>query len=316
MQDYENFELILVDDGSTDGSTDICRQYAAKSDKINFFRQIKGGVSAARNIGMAHASGEYIFFIDSDDWLEEHAISSAIESLLLNNSQMVFFKFYFRDENGRIVSDSGNIQKFPSQQVTVPQEVLPFIIEDKLPSYPWSFVCKRSVYLSNNIYFPLGRLLEDVGTTYRLVGNSTIISFVDKPLYNYRLRKGSILSSKHSILAFDDLKNYAEMSRFVDKYFPDLRVCVRNAAIWNIALDTRRVLKYLFLKEITWKKYRIFCNLFREKSFELKNNLRSDELSSRSIFVLLLFRIKMFLLLSTYTYIVQVISKNRRPSNF
>ncbi len=99
-QTYTNLEILLIDDGSSDGSGTICDEYAEKDKRIKVFHKPNGGVSSARNVGLKNATGDYILFVDSDDYIEQTCVSVAITYALENNAQLVSFGYTTQKDNG------------------------------------------------------------------------------------------------------------------------------------------------------------------------------------------------------------------------
>ena len=100
-QSYKNLEIILIDDGSKDNSLEICSKYSRKDNRIKIFHKNNGGVSSARNFGLTEASGKYICFVDSDDWLDEQYVEALHEEILKNDSDIVIggFSYVYGNKN-------------------------------------------------------------------------------------------------------------------------------------------------------------------------------------------------------------------------
>lgn len=112
-QDFQNIELLLVDDGSLDGSGLICDKYAEKDKRVKVYHTPNAGVSSARNFGLRQATGNYVMFVDGDDWIESSAVSKMLRCILINNLDICFCKKYYKDDNSLIkqpisFSDSDN----------------------------------------------------------------------------------------------------------------------------------------------------------------------------------------------------------------
>lgn len=186
-QDYENIEIILVDDGSTDGSGELCDALASNRQETRVIHQENGGLSCARNAGLAVSSGDYITFVDSDDWLEPTMISALMEGMLRTGAQVSVTGFVNRYENGT----SKRISRTGAPEVLSQTEALSsYLFNDHLGVCVWGKIWKTSLW--NDIRCPEGKLFEDQFTTYRLLLNCETVYFDPEPRYNYRQRSGSI----------------------------------------------------------------------------------------------------------------------------
>lgn len=184
-QTYPHLEVILVDDGSTDGSGKLCDAYAAQDPRVKVVHQLNKGLSGARNSGLPLATGEYIVYVDSDDWLEADALEQCVRSLVEHSQPDILMYGYYRatsrDKQACVLSTSP----------TSPQEAVMGIVDTVrfIPSV-WSRIFKRS--LVEDLVFMEGRVYEDV--PYSLHAHLLAKSFVylPLPLYNYRANEQSI----------------------------------------------------------------------------------------------------------------------------
>ena len=223
-QTNRNFEVILVDDGSTDSSgklADAFQEENSDAFPIRVVHQTNQGLSAARNCGISHASGEYILCIDSDDYIVPETLEALQEKLREAPYDapydMVFFRFQEFDENG-----AGIIRpvSFPDVHSFSVEGALEALFSKHLENYAWSFVAKRRLY--RDIHFPVGRNYEDKATTYRLMAVSNRVGLLDRDLYRYRQRQESIV---HNVAVADinsELKNCEEQRAFLRGHFPQL----------------------------------------------------------------------------------------------
>ena len=188
-QTYGNLEIIVVDDGSPDGSPALCDDYQAQyPDRIKVIHKENGGLSSARNVALDIAQGEYIAFVDSDDWLEQDAYQTMMGFLLQNDLDIVFAAANRVFEDG-----SRNVDFcFFQDKGLVPHEIVfDKILTDEIGGQVWLRVCHRRCW--ENVRFPLGRLYEDLAVSFLpLLYTSKPIGFLHSPLYNYRMNPRGI----------------------------------------------------------------------------------------------------------------------------
>ena len=162
-QTYKNFELIIVNDGSPDNSLEICNYYNSLDDRIKIFTKENGGLSSARNYGIEKASGDYICFIDSDDYIEKDFIKNLLETALKSDSDIVICNynrvFENKSNNAEIVTDY-KISEIDRNKLI--RDLL-IIKED---NYACNKLYKSSLFKTNR--FPEGHNFEDLGTTYKI----------------------------------------------------------------------------------------------------------------------------------------------------
>ena len=217
-QTYENLEIILVDDGSTDNCHAICDEWARKDSRIKVIHKQNGGQGEARNMGIQAATGSYIGFVDSDDFISPEMYERLLNLLKKNNADLI----------------QCAMQKFESYPYTLPQasddfsiriftkkEAVRFLIaEGKITSTCPSILLKSEI--AKEIPFDLGMINEDVMWVYRALVNSERIIVTDEKLYAYYQRPDSTMNSKYSEKRFDALKANLMRSDAVKTDFPDL----------------------------------------------------------------------------------------------
>ena len=208
-QDFEGFELILVNDGSTDRSGLICDEYEKKDDRVIVIHQEHKGVSLARNIGISNARGNYIGFIDSDDYIYKDMYSTLYNLCEQTNSDIGVCKL-FREIDGKIVNleDELIIKEMNNEEAM--KELFKGIL------YRFSLankLFKKSCF--KGVQFPEGRIHEDLSTTYRLFANAEKITYINSTGYVYVKRSNSILTSKFSEKRLDAFKGWDEILIFM-----------------------------------------------------------------------------------------------------
>lgn len=214
-QTYKNLEIIVVDDGSTDDSRKLCDRYAEKDERIKVFHKKNGGLSDARNYGIERAHGEYISFIDSDDWVETKYIKVLYEGLCDSSCDISMVKHFIDYPNKTIDTGTGNKIKL------TPHDCLDkMLYQEDIDVSAWAKLYSKNLF--KNISFPKGCLFEDSATTYKLIDKSNAIYLNSMPLYHYVIRKESITNKAFSRKDFDIIKSTSEMAEYVVDKYPDL----------------------------------------------------------------------------------------------
>ena len=194
-QTFPNWEVICVNDGSTDSSASILEVFATKDNRVRIVTQPNSGLSAARNVGLKHASGEYILFLDSDDWLEVNALEILANDLC--DEDMVCFSGcrYLESEGRFLPADQLQERRFFSG--------MDYYNEDALKHRDFAFVCvvlrayKRSFLLKNRLVFKEGIFHEDNLFTPLACYYAQKVKVINYCLYNYRVRHNSITTTKN-----------------------------------------------------------------------------------------------------------------------
>ena len=183
-QSHINLEIILVNDGSTDDSGDICDQYAAYDDRIKVIHQENGGISAARNTGIEAANGDYITFVDSDDYIAPNMYEDMLH-ILKDNDLDILECTAFRDKDGTIIEgcNDGSLEIFNRH------EALKMAMHDCFIAV-WSQMYKRSAI--GDVRFPVGRKFEDTAVSYLFIANTNRVGHINRCYYYYRLNPNSI----------------------------------------------------------------------------------------------------------------------------
>lgn len=196
-QTFRDLEILVIDDGSSDQSGKICDEYAKKDKRIRVFHTENRGLSAARNYGIDHAQGDYIGFIDSDDWFEETAIQKFVDTAMATGSDIVACRFY-REYVNKTIESSGAKEQFTVEG----EEILrTMILERKFSEDVWNKFYRATLFES--IRYPEGRIFEDYATTYQLLRKSSRLTYIPDCLIHYRNRKNS-LSNIHTMKSLTD----------------------------------------------------------------------------------------------------------------
>ena len=206
QQTYENIEIILVDDGSKDNSGKICDELEQKDNRIKVIHKENGGLSDARNAGLKIATGKYIGFVDSDDYIQEDMFETLYKLNKENNSDISIVSYYeIYNEKVISVRDSKKLEIL--NKIDAIKELL---IDTKIQSYAWNKLFKRELF--NNIEFPTNKNFEDIATTLLLFERANKIVLLEDPKYYYIRRDDSIVGVKN----YKTYKDYLDV--IYDKY--------------------------------------------------------------------------------------------------
>ena len=236
-QTYTNLEIILVDDGSPDNCGKICDEYVSKDSRIKVIHQDNGGLSSARNAGLDIAIGEYIGFVDSDDYIESNFFEELYKSITENDSDLAIC--------GVKKIGMENRSDFYGNKCLKQTEYLKELLAENIKSYTWNKLYKA--FLFKNIRFPVGELFEDIKIMHLIGEKTSSVSLTDNTFYNYRIRQNSITFDNKGLKAKDyqsatherserykdtDFYNYA-----ITGEFRCLRVIVSDISLKNSKSD-------------------------------------------------------------------------------
>ncbi len=193
-QTFQDIEVILVNDGSTDNSGQICREYAGKDPRIVLIDKENGGLSSARNAGLDAAKGEYVGFVDSDDHIAPNMYQLLYENLVKYGADISICSFYFEYGDGRIChTKPGGICRCMNNE----EAIRTLLSRKHFENYVCDKLYKKVLF--DRIRFPENELYEDIAVTYKLLDNSRAVIYQSEPKYYYVQRPGSIVNSGFSI---------------------------------------------------------------------------------------------------------------------
>jgi len=210
-QTIKSLEIILVDDGSLDNSGKICDEFSKKDDRIVVIHKENNGLSSARNAGLKIATGSYIGFVDSDDWLDENMYESLLKLIKDTNSDISCCKF-FKTANGEekippinseVIESFNNIEGLNNFYTDLYTQTV----------VAWNKLYNRKLF--DNIIYPIGKIHEDEGTTYKLFYKANKITYTNRPFYYYRTTPNSITTSKFNKKRLDILDVYDDKIKFI-----------------------------------------------------------------------------------------------------
>ncbi|MBP5511906.1 glycosyltransferase [Candidatus Saccharibacteria bacterium] len=248
LQRFVDFEIIVVDDGSTDQSPKILDEFAEKYSQIKVFHTKNHGLSAARNYGLKKAHGKYIAFIDGDDYVDPNFLSKLYQSIIDNSSDMSVCGY--TEFSDRKIKDY-----CPRPEVLSGFDVTKRLLthQENLDIVSWNKLYKKSLF--KTVQFPVGLNHEDNYTTYKLLYQCERVSFINLPLYNYVRRKKSITKKEPTI---SRLNAKLKATKEAKRYFKD-NLELLPAAEFAEVLSFYQFIDFALKDEIpknNFKKYR------------------------------------------------------------
>lgn len=304
-QTFTGFELLVIIDGSPDNSKQIAEEFAAKDQRIKIFEKENGGLSDARNYGLERALGEYIYFMDSDDWIEPDLLSENLK--IIEQEQLNFVVFgYMQDDEDRSGAVYNSIHFQPKYKAFKKEESFSL---DKyhlgLLGYAWNKIYKKEFLIKNKLRFEKGTsLVEDILFNSQVFKNSNIIRFNSNEYYHYINRSELTLSKKYYPNSYN-LK--VKKNQFIESFLNAWKVENKssilaeslllglNASLVNLYANKSKMSKkqrLIYLKEIV-------CNPRNKKVFQ---NFKPKKKKDMILLMLIKYRCKRIidLIMSNY----------------
>lgn len=251
-QTFQDFEIILVDDGATDSSGAMCDEYAQKDARIRVIHQPNGGLSAARNTGLSAASGEYIYFLDSDDYIEPTALADLVSVAEQEQADVVFFDGYvFFDE----CEEDDTVSRYVRKEAYATQkgrDILPQLLKNEEYRTAVPLMLFRTDYLrAHALTFREGIIHEDELFTFLVYNADGRVAHCHKQLYARRIRPASIMTSSGALRRYDSMRRiYFELSKMYRE-----KTASGEAATMYLIRTAKSVLgKYLLLPDAEQKR--------------------------------------------------------------
>ena len=284
-QTYKNLEIILVDDGSPDNCPKMCDDWARKDKRIKVIHKKHGGVSDARNKGIEIASGEYIGFVDSDDYVEKNYIFVLYDLVKRYNVMLAVADNYIEYMDGCIFNNS-TYEEYETNPEKFFYKML-WGIRD-LDNGPWTKLYKKDLF--NNIRFPVEKNYEDTATLYKIVDKCDKIAIKSVPIYHYMKRKDSITQGKFNKKKLELIDATYQLTTYIRNKYKNLNNACDRKLLWSYfsvlsqyvvsKTKDKNIEKRLFeyIKKNRWKVFKfnetpqrdriaILCSLFGIKFY-------------------------------------------------
>lgn len=271
-QTYKYLEIILINDGSTDSSAEICDNYALKDSRIKVIHKRNGGLSDARNSGLKICSGDFICFIDSDDIIALTFCEKMLEGLLKYNVEIIECNFSRFKQESELINYTKNIEN--TAKLYNNEKALELLMKEEIKQ----MVCNKlfNSKLIEGISFETGKTNEDEFWTYKIIGKSKGVAKISDVFYFYRQNPISIMGRNYNLNRLDGLEALQDRIFFMKKNFPGLEnLAIKTfcfGSIWhfqqiekNPIIDPDKLVR----KKIS-NKVNVYCKLSIIKKWKIK----------------------------------------------
>lgn len=276
-QCYKKIELILIDDGSTDLSGQICDTYAKKDKRVVVIHQTNQGVSKARNKGVEVSKGNWIMFVDSDDWIDSQLLSK-VGKYLSGEYDIVFFGYretFVNQTVNKAVGSKNSVLLADELNLLILKNInknfkLDRSLEGIKVSVPWGKVIKKELLTKNDIHFIPDLYGEDMVYNLYCFKYASKAFFISEAMYNYRQRQVSLYNGYRENIEKDLEYQFDQIQEFVSEY--------KSEELYNRALRARKMINYMYivLKDI--------CNCDNTQKLKIKKNrLKSLTIEENSL---------------------------------
>ena len=213
-QSFQNYEIILVDDGSNDNSSTLCDELQKRDNRISVIHRKNGGLSAARNTGLRAAKGEFVYFLDSDDWIKKETLKELVDTAKSDNADVVFFDafVFFTD-----CEPDPNVYKYEREKKyetkTGQAQLIDLLETDEYRTAVPLMLFRRKYLIDNDIWFREGVLHEDELFTFLIYYANGTVAHCHEEYYARRMRAASIMTASSMLARYDSMyKIYFELS--------------------------------------------------------------------------------------------------------
>lgn len=257
-QSYPHLQVICVDDGSTDESPAILAQYAQKDNRVQVIRQQNAGPGAARNTGLEAATGEYVIFLDSDDWFEPDFLEKMVDTAVREGADVAICRAVeFDTTSGRELPSQWMMKKqyLPGKLAFAPQEMADHLFQFTY-GMPWDKFYRRELLTSSGIRYPALKNSEDLAFVYPTLLAAKRIAVVDEVLIHHRINRMASVSNSRCgqpeapYEAFQIVKEYLEQHQLMDTYRRSFLNWAMEFLVWHISNMSQRDIQKQYLNTL------------------------------------------------------------------
>lgn len=301
VQSYPNLEIICVNDGSTDMSLDILKMYEFKyGTKIKIINKKNGGLSDARNVGIKNSGGEFLLFLDCDDWIEKNTIMDLYKLMLQKKVDVIRYNYIL--DYGNKTGNKGSIKSFQNtvfKKDKIKEKVIPAMLLGELQNYVWLLFIRKSCIGVNQMFDVKYKFMEDVIFCLKLLLNINSIYFVDSTFYHYFYNDSGLTYGNDKIVK--NIKNLIMIKH-------DLKTILKKEMLLTIDLEKRinsvycnMILYYLF------KLYDYTSDIIKIKRICNINNLKKEMVFFNSHLISLHYKLMIYSIQNNWWKLLQLI---------
>ncbi len=275
-QAYSNFEAIVINDGSTDGTLEVIQEFVQKDSRLKLINQENKGLSGARNEGLKIAKGQYVTFIDSDDWVHYDYLKSMAEIAVKTDANIVSVKEIVTDEEMNMENYADVVYKVYDMNCA------DILFEIKDTNFAWGKLIQKELFDGFKNFFPEGKHYEDIGSMYKLYDKCRILACIENQYYYYYMRQDSITSVRKRSDIDDKLFYLEEMRDYTLSKNYAFWGYYRLIKLFGIVSDLNKV------QELEKKERKSYLNRIYTLGDEIKIPIRLFKLNSNGLRILLL----------------------------
>lgn len=311
-QTYSNLQIILVDDGATDTSGSICDSWELKDKRIKVIHKSNGGLASARKVGFEVCKGEYVSFIDSDDYLEPTYIEELYNDLQKNGSDIAVCGYYLDDESNITKIDIVNNKTIFQKSDFLNRLVLPNIYplntdETALPNFLWLKLFKKDIITNECFVSEREVYTEDLFFNIKAYMNCNKVSFIDKPLYHYCMNSTSLTNVYRNNKYKMERKRLDKILEVMNRYdiYDQKRICYTVARmIWGCIDNAYKLGSFKKFKE----ELTSLMNDDQIRSFPVKTIMRNLSISEKVYYCC--YKSKFLFVAYLYKKVIEVVQRN------
>lgn len=258
-QSYSNLEIILVDDGSPDDCGRICDEYADCDARIKVIHKQNGGLSDARNVALDEMTGDFVTFVDSDDWISQFYVENLYSAIEQTSADMSISGMESVWNSDKVLGNNEKRGCIELKELTSQRCLEKMLYQDQIETSAWGKLYNKKLF--GKLRYPKGRLYEDLAVTYKTIVASSSIAVISNRDYYYFQRENSIQYKKFSLEKMDAVIHVGELVEFVENEYPSITkaaYCRAVSAACNILFQIHSE-EFLEQKKVLWdiiKKYR------------------------------------------------------------
>ena len=277
-QTYKELEIILIEDGSPDNSGLICDKWRKKDARIKVFHVDNGGSAKARNIGLCHATGKYVGFVDADDFLMPNMYET-LYGLAINSGAEIIECGYYRVKSDAIYNNMNYLEeKKTIYTFNTTEALLENVRDTMVQQVVWNKLYLKKII--GNIFFTEGKYIDDEFWTYKIIGSAKKIVSTSEKLYFYRQQESSVMHQNFSLRHMDTLDAKLQRLKYLEIEYPSIVSEAKYNLYFTCIYLQQMALKNMNRKEqiVTRKKIKACLNSFHLEKSDFKERNKKQRI--------------------------------------